>query len=52
MEIFFFKIWQNADIFFSGMLVGFLYIFFSYTDFPPKILIFLIIYTDFVLACE
>ena len=28
---------------------GFLYIFFSHTDFFPKILIFLVIYTDFVL---
>ena len=28
----------------------FLYIFFSNTDFPPKILIFFVIYTDFVPA--
>ena len=27
------------------MLKGFLYIFFSHTDFPPKIQIFLVIYT-------
>ena len=31
------------------MRKGFLYIFFSHTDFPPKIQIFLVIYTDFVL---
>ena len=34
---------------FSGMRKGFFYIFFSHTDFPPKIQIFLILYTDFVL---
>ena len=31
------------------MQKGFLYIFFSHTDFSPKIQIFLVIYTDFVL---
>ena len=31
------------------MREGFLYIFFSHTDFSPKIQIFLVIYTDFVL---
>ena len=31
------------------MRKGFLYIFFSHTDFSPKIQIFLVIYTDFVL---
>ena len=34
---------------FSGMWKGFLYIFFSHTDFSPKIQIFLVLYTDFVL---
>ena len=32
------------------MQKGFLYIFFSHTDFSPKIQIFLVIYTDFVLG--
>ena len=30
------------------MQKGFLYIFFSHTDFSPKIQIFLVVYTDFV----
>ena len=48
IQIFFLKFWQNAD-FFSGMQKGFLYIVFNNTDVFPKILIFLVIYTDFVL---
>ena len=34
---------------FSGMRRGFLYIFFSHTDFSTKIHVFLVTYTDFVL---
>ena len=34
---------------FSGMRKCLLYVFFSHTDFFPKTLIFLVIYTDFVL---
>ena len=37
------------QIFFLGMQKGFLYIFFSHRDFFPQILIFFVIYTDFVL---
>ena len=48
IHIFFLEIWQNT-VFFKGMRKGFLYIFFSHTDFPPKIQIFLVIYADFVL---
>ena len=44
IPIFFFKIWQNIDC--SGMREVFSC---SHTDFPQKILIFLVIYTDFVL---
>ena len=43
------KIWQNPG-FFLGMQNGFLYIFYIRTDFSPKILIFFVIYTDFVLS--
>ena len=57
IQIFFNEIWQNTDFlprnlakyrFFTGIQMGFLYIFFSHTDFFPKIQIFLVIYTDFV----
>ena len=44
IQIFFLKIWQNTDFF-----KGFLYSFFSHTGFFLKILIFLVIYADFVL---
>ena len=47
IQIFFLEIWQNTDFF--NEWKGFLYIFFIHTDFFPKILISLVIYTDFVL---
>ena len=42
IQIFFLKIWQNTYFFQEGE--GSLYIFFSHTDFPPKILISLVIF--------
>ena len=47
IQVFFLKIWQNID--FLGMCKGFLYIFFTHTDFPPKIQIFFVIYPEFIL---
>ena len=47
IQIFFLKIWQNTDFFRNA--ISFLFIFFSDTDFFHRILIFFVIYTDFVL---
>ena len=49
IQIFFLKIRQNADFFFRNAKGFSLYFFFSHTDFFPQILIFFVIYTDFVL---